>query len=265
MLCGGGAAPDAGLPACGGACCSRLCAPYGPTGVLICQPATGCHVVGDLCMQDSDCCGSAGLPGGSGMPVTCDITPPSVVGICQNPMGCKPDGDVCRLASMSCNASCDCCSGNCHQDTCVPDLDGVPRCAGACVGAGQACASSASCCNGLPCVPNAVDGGTPPYVCYQSACVPSCGKCTTNADCCVGETCIEPVGSTEGICGPCPPPVPPDAGTNDGGGPSDAGMPCALYGQECTASSQCCNDVPCSGPNGPCVTPTGCTCRSILQ
>ena len=55
QLCGG-TAPDGGivlnaggLPSCGGPCCSRACAPWGPTGVLVCQPASGCHVVGDLC------------------------------------------------------------------------------------------------------------------------------------------------------------------------------------------------------------------------
>ena len=90
MLCGGMYNPDAGPPTCGGGCCSRLCAPYGPTNVLVCQPASGCHVVGDLCMQDTDCCGSAGLPGGSGNPVTCNITAPNTVGVCRNPMGCKP-------------------------------------------------------------------------------------------------------------------------------------------------------------------------------
>ena len=52
-------------PECGGPCCSRACAPWGPTGVLVCQPASGCNVVGDLCTSDSDCCGSAGSPAGS--------------------------------------------------------------------------------------------------------------------------------------------------------------------------------------------------------
>jgi hypothetical protein len=36
-----------------------------------------------------------------------------------------------------------------------------------CVMPGGFCASSANCCNDLPCVPNPVDGGTPPYICYQ--------------------------------------------------------------------------------------------------
>ena len=79
-VCGGVAGPDggvildeAGLPSCGGACCSRLCAPYEPTGVLICQPATGCHVVGDLCRKDSDCCGSTGMPGSPKKLIGCPL------------------------------------------------------------------------------------------------------------------------------------------------------------------------------------------------
>lgn len=277
MLCGaGGVVTDAGPPSCGGDCCSRLCAPYGPTGVLVCQPATGCHVVGDLCTKDGDCCGSAGLPGGSGKPVTCDITPPATVGVCRNPMGCKPDGNVCRLATMSCNASCDCCSGNCqNEDTCKLDSVGVPRCApAACVGPGEACASSASCCNNLPCVPN--PGGTPPFVCFQASCVPACGSCTVNADCCVGSSCVVPIGATQGTCGPCAPGLDGgvgdggmgDGGTGDGGvtdGGTDAGPVCALYGQQCTSDGDCCNDVPCNSANAPCAGGAGCTCHFILN
>jgi hypothetical protein len=263
-LCGG-TAPDggivrnaAGLPACGGPCCSRACAPWGPTGALVCQPASGCHVVGDLCTADGDCCGSAGLPGGSGKPVTCVITAPSRVGICRNPMGCKPDGDVCKLKTMSCNSSCDCCSGNCEtKDTCKQDNVGVPRCAAAqCVAAGGACASSANCCNGAPCVPNAASGGAPPFVCSGTSCIASCGPCTNNADCCPGSSCIAPAGHVGGICGPCAPSGG-DAGSgpgDDGGAGSDAGASdsgagptCALYGQVCTSASQCCNGVPCDG------------------
>ena len=227
---------------CGGCndCCSRLCAPYGATGVFVCQPASGCHVVGDLCTQDGDCCGSTGLPGGSGKPVTCVITPPATVGVCRLPMGCKPDGDVCKLATTSCNSSCDCCSGNCENlDTCHQDNVGVPRCSPAqCVDAGGACASSASCCSGAPCVPNPVDGGMPPFVCFGSGCVPACGQCTDTADCCTGTACVLPPGSTHGICGPC---GPPDAGLPDAGPPA-----CAAYGQLCVTRADCCNGVPCN-------------------
>ncbi|HLK39947.1 MAG TPA: hypothetical protein VKU41_24495, partial [Polyangiaceae bacterium] len=226
-VCGGVASADAGPPACGGGCCSRLCAPYGPTGVLVCQPASGCHVVGDACRQDSDCCYSA--------PGACNISPPNVLGNCRNPLSCKPNGDVCRLATMSCNASCDCCSGNCHKDTCRPDSVGVPRCTGSsCVGAGLQCSSSADCCNLAPCVPNPGAGsGGPQFVCSGQACVPACGACTINADCCAGESCIVPVGATQGTCGPC------------GGSGGDAGT-CALYGQNCAVDSDCCDGVPCT-------------------
>ena len=244
-------------PTCGGSCCSRLCAPYGPTGVLICQPASGCHPVGDLCTKDTDCCGSAGLPGGSGTPVTCNITPPFVVGVCRNPQGCKPDGDVCKLKTMSCNASCDCCSGNCQtQDTCKLDSVGVPRCSGAtCVQAGGACASSANCCNGLPCVPN--PSGNPPYVCGMNKCNMACGPCTINADCCPGTQCELAVGSTSGICGPCNPTTTTTTTTTSGATTATAttgsGPTCAQYGQACTQASDCCNNVPCYG--GACIVP----------
>jgi hypothetical protein len=237
---------DSGLPVCGGPCCSRACAPWGPTGVLVCQPASGCKPVGDICLADSDCCGSSGLPGASNKPVTCDMSGGGPVGICRNPMGCKPNGDVCKLATMSCNSSCDCCSGNCEtEDTCKQDNVGVPRCTGTqCLAAGSACASSADCCNGAPCVPN--PGGTPPFVCYATSCVPACGACSNNADCCPGSACEMPAGSTQGTCGPCG-----GTSTGDGGSYPDAG--CALYGQVCTTSSDCCYGVPCS--DGRCESP----------
>lgn len=232
---------DAGLPACGGSCCSRNCSPYGVTGMMICQPASGCHVVGDLCKKDVDCCGSAGLPGGSGKPVTCVITAPFPVGICRNPQGCKPDGDICKLKTQSCNASCDCCAGNCQNlDTCHQDILGVPRCSGPCADAGGSCASSSNCC-GKPCVPNP-DGGTPPYICWPLTCVNCGGKCTVTADCCPGASCIIEQGSASGTCGPC---------ADGGGGGVDGG--CAEYGQVCNVSGDCCNGVPCTG--GRCVVP----------
>jgi hypothetical protein len=250
--------PDGGLPACGGFCCSRLCAPYGAMGIVLCQPPTGCHMVGEVCTKDGDCCGSAGLPGQPAQPVVCLIMPGDAIGVCRNPIGCKPDGDVCKLPGTACNASCDCCSGNCENvDTCNPDSVGVGRCHGLqCAGPGEACASSASCCNGRPCVPNPVPGGTPPLVCYPSACVPACGTCTVDADCCPGETCSAALGSAHGQCGPCP-----DGGT-DAGPIGDAGT-CSLYGQLCAVSSDCCNGVPCNGPTGPCAPDAGasCTCH----
>jgi hypothetical protein len=124
---------------------------------------------------------------------------------------------------------------------------------------GGACASSASCCNGMPCVPNPTPGATPPYICGSTSCVPRCGGCTNNADCCPGTSCAMAPGSAMGICGPCGgPPPPADAGPPPEGGlvidaapPPDSGPTCALYGQVCSTASDCCAGVPCSG--GRCV------------
>lgn len=247
-LCSGGVITDGGIPDCGGECCSRACAPWGPTGVFICQPASGCRMTGGVCTKDSDCCGSEGMPGTEGLAkfVTCQIASGATTGVCRNPQGCNPDGAVCKLATMSCNATCDCCSGNCNQaDTCKQDSLGVPRCAGAkCVEPGGACASSANCCDGAPCVPNPSEEG-PRFICHTGgSCVAKCGACTTNADCCPGASCIAKPGSTEGICGPCA--RDPDAGASDGGGVTDGEAPCALYGQQCEVGDDCCSGVPCT-------------------
>lgn len=231
---------EGGIPTCGGACCSRDCAPWGPTQVLICQPASGCHPVGDLCTKDSDCCGGQG----QNPTETCNkANANDPVGVCSNPTGCKPNGDICRLQANQCNATDNCCSGNVQQyDTCKQDSLGVPRCSYAgdagCipVDAGTQCASSADCCNLNPCVPDG-DGG---FTCYPQTCVPVSGVCTTDSDCCPGHHCYIPGGQTSGTCQP---PVD-DAGT-DGG--------CAFYGQSCTTASDCCNNVPCTG--GRCVVP----------
>lgn len=277
LVDGGVVLTDGGLPKCGGACCSRLCAPWGPTGVLICQPASGCRPVGDVCLTDSDCCGGPGVPGPlppSGKTTKCNITPPNSVGVCGNPQGCKPNGDICRLQTNECNATDECCSGNVQQnDTCKQDILGIPRCSNvACVTAGTGCATSADCCGGVPCVPNPgytrPDGGVPEFVCGATACVATTGLCTNNADCCPGNICNIPLGSTRGTCSPLTGPPfdggtsgdsgTSDSGTGDSGTPNDSGAvdsgtPCSLFGQTCTVNANCCNGVPCT--NGRCITP----------
>ena len=241
----GGFNPDSGLPNCGGACCSRDCAPWGATHVLICQPASGCKPVGDICTKSSDCCG--GLPLNNqppSPPGVCNKTNPNdPVGVCANPSGCKPNGDICRLQTNQCNATDNCCSGNVQQfNTCHQDSLGVPRCSYAgdagCipVDAGTQCASSADCCNQNPCVPDGKGG----FTCYPQNCVPTSGVCTNDGDCCPGGHCYIPGGQTSGTCQP----TVVDAGT-------DAG--CSLYGQTCTTSSDCCNQIPCT--NGRCIIP----------
>ena len=268
-VCGGGTTgTDGGLPVCGGECCGRSCAPWGPSGIFVCQPPSGCRPTGEACRDDSDCCGSPGMPGGNGS-VHCSKAPGEPVGRCDNGNACRPAGAVCKLATSSCNAENNCCAGNVNlvPTACQQDLLGIPRCTGVgdCADAGDLtgheCATSADCC-GLPCVPNSDPNG-PPFVCGDS-CVPFGAACTTDADCCAGIPCILEPGSTQGVCGQEI--VLPDGGATDGAptdGPAadapapdaqaDGGTPCALYGQACKVDADCCNDVPCT--NGHCYYP----------
>lgn len=271
-LCAGGSTAlyDGGpLPPCGGSstekCCSRSCAPFGSTGVLVCQAMSGCRSVGELCRADADCCGAPGVPNDptGNASVRCSKAPGAAIGRCDNGTACRPNGAVCKLSSYMCAAENNCCAGNVNTtpEACQPDSLGIPRCTGAgnCTGvdpatkAGQACATSADCCGG-PCVPNSDPTG-PKFVC-SATCVKSGNACTTTADCCPGLPCTIPPGASAGICGGTfgtdggvlPPP---DGGTGDGGstadgGSSDGGVPCALYGQICSVAGDCCNGIPCT-------------------
>jgi hypothetical protein len=253
-------------------CCSRLCAPYGPSGVAVCQPASGCHVNGNLCRKDSDCCGAAGtgLPGDGN--VTCQIDTGQTIGICRNPMSCNPQGNVCHYKDYACSVSSarnDCCGAVGNSGACQLDTLGVPRCNGlgdACRKAGETCASAADCCNRVPCVPDAA--GT--LRCLQpSDGGPTCslqgGPCTINGDCCVGTACVKPLGSLAGTCGVYVPPPAVDAGPTDAGGSIYDGGTCALYGQSCRSTSDCCGGTPCTGPAGPCTGQDTCSCITPIR
>ncbi len=259
-VCGAGADAgpgDAGIPACGGNCCSRACAPYAVTGVDVCQAPSGCRPTGELCRADKDCCGSVEDPGGkTNNFVTCSKAPGAPVGRCDNGGSCRAAGAICKLATTSCNAENNCCAGNVNQDStvCQQDIVGIPRCtaAGNCADAGskagQVCSSSADCC-GLSCVPTNVTDGGAPFVC-DATCVPKAGACSTTADCCTGLPCVILGGSSSGTCG--------GGGTTGGDGgtapPTDAGTTtCAQYGQICSGAGSCCNGVPCNG--GRCIFP----------
>jgi hypothetical protein len=257
--CGG---PPAGATFCNGGvdgtvcsacgdCCSRLCAPYGTSGVKVCQPAEGCRIDGDLCSKDADCCGAAGsgLPGDGN--VVCEIQAGFSVGICRNPTGCNPEGNVCHYKDYACansSARNDCCGAPGNSGACELDALGVPRChaVGACASPGGACAFAADCCGGGHCVP-----GPDGKLACQTTCSPMGGSCTASADCCAGLPCIAAQGSTSGVCGTSPPP-------GETGPPAQA---CALYGQACAQDSDCCSSVPCTTTTGvACGGATGCTC-----
>jgi hypothetical protein len=253
-----------------GSCCSRLCAPYGPTGIDICQPARGCRVEGDLCRSNADCCGATGSGVlGDGSVVCSNSVSGGDVGVCMTPgptaQGgtCVPEGDVCHFnqSTYTCSISsarADCCGGQRPKFlACVLDPFGVPRCNAytgggdggtGCIAAGNACAMASECCNGTPCVAN----GSGQLVCSGTSCQQASQSCTTNADCCAGLPCVAPPGSIQGKCSPPPPTPPPttDAG-NDSGTGQDGGVGCALYGQSCT-SLACCAGTQCIG--GTCST-----------
>jgi hypothetical protein len=259
---------DAGSPACGGSCCSRVCAPTGTAGgsnAFICEPPSGCQPTGELCRNDSDCCGWSGAPAPVNGPVQCSKSVSTQeFGRCNNGTACREPGSICKPSTASCNAENDCCESagfpssycNANPDNCCrQDALGIPRCLltsnitcnpATPIPAGTACATSADCC-GNPCVNNQC----------LAACVPTAGQCTTDADCCAGIRCVLPTGSSKGVCGgtiitdggvvPLPDSGPVDSGTQPDGAPADAGPPvCAFYGQSC-ATLGCCDGVPCTG------------------
>jgi hypothetical protein len=238
---------------CKGGCCSALCAPYGPTGVAVCTQAQGCHVEGDLCQKDTDCCGGESVDAGilgAGL-VTCNVPAGGTIGTCSSPSptsgghnACVPAGDVCQLNNSnsdggymcpSSSTRSDCCDGqNPDKYLCQLDRLGVPRCliyqggsdAGlnTCRQTGDTCSTANDCCNGQPCVP----GPSGQLVCASTSCIPTTGACTSNADCCAGSQCVVPPGSLSGSCQAPPPPPPPppppsDGGTSDGGTSGDGG------------------------------------------
>lgn len=237
QLCGAGANYNGTdpLPTCGGECCSRACFPYGPNGILVCQPPSGCHPTGELCTTDNDCCGGGNQPDADRTHVMCRKEPGFSVGRCDQGNACAPAGDICRLATTSCNDTDKCCAGNVqtHPTVCRQDNLGIPRCG---IGmdinctdpqshVGQVCATSADCC-GLPCTGSPEAG----FFC-QAGCQNTSQACTNDADCCSGEPCVIPAGSTTGTCGM--------VGT------------CSAYGQACDATHTCCSGLTC-GTDGTC-------------
>lgn len=245
---------------CGGdcaECCSRTCAPYGPSGVTICQPSTGCRTDGELCRTANDCCGGdpdSTIPG-AGQAECLRVNADDEVGRCKVG-GCNPHGAICGSPDDG-TAACDgslsapngekCCGANmlsAELNPCSADSLLVPRCdvLEGCVEVGGDCATADDCC-GNPCVQNAAGR----FVCFDAPeCVPSGGPCTVSADCCVGSTCLSQPGQATGVCGSTEPP-PGTGGSGMGGGSGSGGTTtvCAEYGQACEAFADCCGDVPC--------------------
>lgn len=224
----------AGLPCddCGD-CCSRLCAPFGPFVVNVCQLPAGCRMTGEVCHVDEDCCGGdessdiAGAGRGS-----CERAEGAVAGICRNVQGCSPQGNACHLQDYSCSVSAapnKCCDGS-TPGTCALDESGAPRCTAQelCKQPGDACASRIDCCDLRPCLPDAAGH----LVCSANSdsCVNTGATCTATSDCCPGTLCRKSAGALG--MGECQPTEP----------ASDA---CSFLGQRCNAEEVCCAGTSC--------------------
>ncbi|MDQ3264336.1 MAG: hypothetical protein M3Y59_11840 [Myxococcota bacterium] len=261
---GTGLCDQAGTPCDSfGTCCSRVCADPG-SGRKVCQAVSGCRPAGDSCTSDLGCCG--GKPNGT---VDCD----NAGSFCDNGQACRAPGTICgkpteadggcaRNQDGSCfevNNETNCCEGvkiGPRDLTCKVDEVGVPRCfgggdpgtcptgytgvAGCCIAVGEICNFSDQCCNGSPCVPDAVGVRR----CTVSTCIGLGNECQPatdggNSGCCSG-TCL-PTSEITYACQL--------SGTGtDGGG-------CQANTEVCTASSQCCSGI-CEG--GTCKAPDSC-------
>ena len=256
-----------------GACCSKVCAPWAQTGVKICQPGLGCKILNSLCTSSAECCGSD-----SGA-VSCNpVTGPTdiSIGVCAQNHGNQVPGGICRLTGgPACtNAQSDCaCPVDPKVQCCAFDRLGLPRCLGTgscgadggtgtgifngtdpncCRKPGDTCATSAECCNLIPCVPDSTGtyccAGNPPND-AGVVCVPSGGTCSATGDCCVGYVCNIAPGAPSGTCGT--PPNPTDGGT------------CAYPGQNCGTTTPCCGGSSCmyAPTNTACSGQNNCTCE----
>ena len=284
-----------GEPCTGAAdCCSRLCVST-VYGGHACQVTSGCRVEGEACITDSECCSffPGHTPGtdcivGAGQTGCGGTGQPPCLGRCRNPPGnvCPgssgtPPGNVCGGApgsDGSMTARQDCCYCQPPKfDCCFPDLSGVYRChnsppcttnpcpcpngydgtPGCCLMAGQQCSFSGECCNGVPCVPD--QNGV---LRCGTMCIQQGNVCTSTGDCCAGLICNIPPGSPTGTCGTITPT--PDGGTPTDGGridaPTvDAAPMCALAGQNCSPTQNCCSPLACIN------VATGMGCSSSSQ
>jgi hypothetical protein len=284
------------------ACCSSYCGAYGNAGSTICQPAGGCRILGDLCRQNSDCCGgdkTACTLEGAG-DVVCNIFDTKRgLGTCS-----VPSGTNCPAPPVCTNPN----DPGCSNSTCIPEGD-VCHCTqydpatGICVTNGgtplpSGCSVNsvnANCCGATGASKGAcrLDKVGVPRCFTVTTCVPVMGDCATSADCCNGNVCV-PDGNGHFVCGTtscvptggkctatsdcCPGSgnvciIPPGQTTGVCGNPNptppaDGGTPpptCSHAGQTCGTSQPCCvNEGACENSTGAaCTTPTGCTCVFI--
>jgi hypothetical protein len=199
--------PDGQGCAFGTNCCSRLCV----TGV--CKPGGLCRPIGRPCISNGECCS--------------DLC--GACGVCEGAGAyCIQVGDVCARSLDCCTGACrwapDASIGTCVAGGSVASRPGCPTCAAD----DAVCSDGASCCSGW---------------CTAGVCRPlpiSCrtagNQCESDDACCsrlcVSGTCsrVSPDGGSS------------EASTGTSGGATDGGVStCALYGQMCATTDECCN------------------------
>lgn len=185
-----GSCASTGQP-CSGvrSCCSNLCVDAG-WGTEICQFLSGCRPFGEVCTEDFQCC--AGTVN-TNVPPICLPPDPSVDNVrrCENPPGCVDPGEMCAAGGSG--ASNNCCVAKSRG--CTPTGLGVSRCndcdlsdPACCLDVGEECEFSEQCCNGKPCIPDM--NGIPRCA---SNCASEGALCTAHGDCCLGLMCYESV------------------------------------------------------------------------
>lgn len=284
----------------GSVCCSGVCVdnPNQPGEKWCGQPLSGCHVEGEVCSTNADCCGNLCADNGSGIktcvpqgacfPVGEACSGPSQccsnaciellpgAAFCQSIGGCKPIGELCSSDASCCTKSCQ------------TEPNGVKKCGlpANCRPPGEICDESfGECCPGVPqgkllCFegsygvlrchePCCLFAGTVCATDDDCDCVPTDGECLTPDDCCGGICAPDPNDGGKLKCNPGTSGTGGAGGSIGTGGAGGAPM-CLGVGEGCSSNADCCSglrgggefptcdDSPCKSIGAFCATSSEC-------
>ncbi|WP_434042573.1 MULTISPECIES: hypothetical protein [Sorangium] len=201
-------------------CCSNLCADGGD-GVLVCVAQGACDPVGEACSGPSQCCSNACI----------EIAPGAA--FCQSIGGCKPIGELCTDDAQ-------CCTENCQTEP-----NGVKKCGQPpnCRPPGEICDESfGECCPGVPQGKLLCFAGSFGVLrCQEPCCALAEAACESDDDCC-SRRCNVDTGRCEN------------------------GFACKIYSEACEADADCCSGICSSGQCADCACrPDGEACRTPVD